>query len=195
MGEAAIGLIGVIVGALISGAATFLLARRQEARQAQAAARLLEAELRSTAGDLLLLRASLQVEDNYADLRSQLRLPQQPAWKEHKPLLATVLTPSEWYAVASAYESIDSLRAASSREELFVRGGRAVFHDALREVLLELTDTVQAGAAAVSRLAGNPDPQPKPPAFRDALIRLVRTTDAERNEGHPQPHPCGPDPV
>ena len=187
MGEAVIGLIGVVVGALLSGSATFLMARRQEARQAQAAARLLEAELRSAAGDLILLRASLQVANNYADLRGQLRLPPQPAWKEHKPLLAVVLTPSEWYAVAAAYESIDSLRAASSRDEFFINDGRAVYHEAIRELLLELAETVQAGAAAVSRLAGNPSPQPKAPALRDAFIRILHTTDPERDVDNRQP--------
>jgi hypothetical protein len=177
MGQAVIGLIGVIVGALISGTGTFLLARRQEARQARAAARLLEVELRAVAADLHLLRESLQASDSHGDLRSGLRLPPQPAWTEHKPLLAAVLTASEWYAVAAAYESIDSLRAASSKDELFIKGGRDVFHEAVRELLLDLAEKVQAGAAAVSRLAGNPQPQPQAPAIREALIKLLRTTD------------------
>jgi hypothetical protein len=53
MGQAVIGLIGVIIGGLLSGTATFLLARQQEALQAQVAARILEAELRSTARSVL----------------------------------------------------------------------------------------------------------------------------------------------
>lgn len=52
MAAAAIGFVGVIVGALMSGFATFFMARRTERRQARAAARLLEVELRDVAGRL-----------------------------------------------------------------------------------------------------------------------------------------------
>jgi hypothetical protein len=172
MESAVIGLIGVVVGALLSGTTTFIMAQRAEARQARAAARLLEAELRSVAEDLNLLTAAL-TDDNVADLRALLRLPPQRAWDAHKPLLAAVLTSPEWYAVAAAYESLDYLRVASSIDDYFSDDGRRV-HDLIRFLLKELASRVQAGASAVSRLAGNPQPQAQTEPIRAMFLRELR---------------------
>jgi hypothetical protein len=49
MGAAVVGLVGVVIGGLVSGGATFVMARRQEQRKARMAARLLEDELRGYA--------------------------------------------------------------------------------------------------------------------------------------------------
>jgi hypothetical protein len=182
MGSAVVGLVGVIVGALLSGSTAFLMARRGEAQQARAAARLLEAELRSVAGNLHLLIASLKVTDNYADLRELLRLPPQTAWDGHKPLLAATLGATEWYAVAAAYESIDTLRAASATDGLFLDEGRRVVHTAIRDLLVDLANNVQAGAAALSRLAGNPHPETESPALREALVNWLRAEDMGSND-------------
>lgn len=152
MGPAIIGLIGVFIGALLSGTATFIMARRAEARQARAAARLLETELRTVAGDLYQLTTALKYPDDYADWRTMLRLPPQRAWDAHKALLATVLTSPEWYAVATAYESLDALRAAGSLSDLFVDEGRRISHADIRDLFIDLVDQVQAGASAVSGL-------------------------------------------
>src|SRR5690349_24072121 len=111
MAPAIVGLVGVIVGAMLSGALTLLTTRRSDKRQARAAGRLLESELRSIAQQLLLMRndlarqAGLRMKESRTILRELFRLPPTVAWETHKSLLASLLTTAEWYAVAKAYES------------------------------------------------------------------------------------------
>jgi hypothetical protein len=175
MGAALVGFVGVVVGVVLSGTMTMLIARRAEQRQACAAARLLETELRSIASSLTLLVAALKVSDNYSDIRGQLHLPPLQGWETHKALLAAVLPPQEWYAVAAACEAVDSLRAAASRNEFFVNSGRQVTHAAIGDLLVDLANDVMSGAAAVSKRAGNSSPHPPPLLMRDALIRMLRS--------------------
>jgi hypothetical protein len=85
MGPAIIGLVGVVVGALVSGAASFLMARRGEQQQARAAARLLESELTTVGSRLRVLNAGLERgSDNLTDLRPLVRFPPQEAWQTHR---------------------------------------------------------------------------------------------------------------
>src|SRR5205814_1069295 len=107
MAPAIVGLVGVIIGAMLSGALTLLTARRSDKRQARAAGRLLESELRSIAQQLLLMRNDLRMKESPTVLRELFRLPPTVAWEAHKSLLASLLTTAEWYAVAKAYESVE----------------------------------------------------------------------------------------
>ena len=169
MGPALVGLVGVIVGALVSGGATYMMARRADARQARAAARLLEAELQAVVEQLGELGQAIAFRDEFArraedeserdeisnawDLKSMLRIPQPRLWEKHKSLLADVLSAADWYALAKAYQSIDDLRVISSSERWFTAQGEFIHH-AIEEVVTDLGNEIQAGATAVSRLAG-----------------------------------------
>jgi hypothetical protein len=170
MGPAIIGLIGVIIGAMLSGSLTLLTKRRSDRQQARAAARLLESELRSVTQDLYLLGDSL-VADTAIDPQVFLNLPPTTSWDTYRSSLAALLTNDEWYAVATAYESIEALRGAANPR--FFYEGRPI-HMLVGEFLQELVANVQAGTVAVSRLAGNPNRQPVPPAIRDYLKRATK---------------------
>jgi len=169
-------MIGVIIGALLSGSLSLLTARRSDKQQARGVARLLESELRSVAQDLYLAQLALQMRDNSTDLRTLFHLSPTTAWDAHRSLLASLLTTEEWYAVARAYESIDLLRGAASTNSLYVNEGRRLYHTAIAEVLIDLIAHVQAGAGAVSRLAGNPNPDPSPPVLRDYLAKAMKAS-------------------
>jgi hypothetical protein len=194
VGSALIGLIGVAIGALLSGLATFLLARRAEKQQARAAARLLEAELRQIIGRLDLLTSNPIVDGRpprhlpklgLVALCDILSAPKPQLWDEHKAILAAVLSIDDWYAVATAYESIDALRgAAVEPENLLFESGlprHALFEDLLTELALE----AQAGADAVTRLAGGPRQPSAHPTIRDQLVASLRERSHEVGGGQP----------
>ena len=174
MGPAIVGLVGVIIGAMLSGTLTVLMARRSEKHEAHAAARLLEAELRSIAQRLVLVRDGLRRKEPSIDLPEVISLPPTVAWEAHKSLLASLLTTADWYAVATAYESVQILRGISKSDSLFVSEGRIPAHEVVTKFLMELITAIQAGAEAASRLAGNPDPNPQHPAYRHLSENVQR---------------------
>ena len=166
MGEAFIGLIGVIVGALLSGVIAWWQARRASVSERRAAARLVEAELRVAAGRLQWLRTTLMPdalgEVTPADRREALALladgPAPTAWPEHRHLLAKTLNADDWYAVAQAYEALETLRSpvtadASTQARKGVDFPR--LSEAMDGYMLALWgQKVLDGAKAVSALAG-----------------------------------------
>jgi hypothetical protein len=100
-------------------------------------------------------------------------------WDDHKALLAATLRSSEWYAVAGAYQSLEVLRAASQSTELLFTEDGHVYHTAIADLLVELAGDVQAGAKAVSRLAGNPDPDEVRTTLQGHLARALRERATE----------------
>jgi hypothetical protein len=94
-----IGLVGVIVGALLSGGATWVMTARTEKRKARAAARLLEGELLrvNQALDELLdtsrQKTTVSVRRVFADfwIEGTLKGLTLDRWFEHQSLLAEVL--------------------------------------------------------------------------------------------------------
>jgi hypothetical protein len=187
MGPALVGLLGVVVGVLLSGTATFVIARRSERRQACAAARLLEAELRVVAGRLDLLNyepdASSAVsgpQPRYEDVRAILGIPRPRLWDEHKAVLATALNADDWYAIAGAYESIDILRGAASMKKMWFGGeDDRVTIPQVGDVLVDLARNVRLGIAAVSAVAGTRNPDQRGDPFREHLIGLMREQATE----------------
>jgi hypothetical protein len=187
MGVALVGLLGVVVGAIISGGATYVMARRSEATQARTGARLLETELRTIAGSLgLLLREPLVPGDStdaltQDDLRAAIAVPAPRLWHEYRAVLAGVLSSEEWYAVSRAYENIELLRTAATSGVLFTEKGQP-YHVRIAELLVEMARDVAAGAQAVAARAGNPEPEaPVPTTLRDFLVvTLKRKTNVDR---------------
>src|SRR5215207_675291 len=96
MTAAIFGLIGVMVGAAITGGTTYVLQVRAEQREIRAAARLMLQELTNT-GDAI--RYAIKLND-----REFLRgATSEDEWKRHHLLLARHLSDEEWDAVALAY--------------------------------------------------------------------------------------------
>jgi len=129
MTEAAFGLAGVVVGALLSGVMTYALERRREQRLVRAAARLLEQELEPFVGPLYELRASflMDSQERYERVARQVEEFTLALWEKHRESLASSLAIGEWYSVMFAYVSLDGLRRtlagvpfaeARSREEI-----------------------------------------------------------------------------
>ena len=108
MAEAIFGLIGVIVGAIITGGGTLYIERRREMREIKLAKRLVADELRSIHADLLLLiehetTPRPQVEDLYGTFLAT------TLWYEHKSVLADdrALSEEKWFLLS---ERVDSVR-------------------------------------------------------------------------------------
>jgi hypothetical protein len=173
MGQAVIGLVGVVVGALLSGGATYLMAKRAEANKARAAARLLEAELRPIAQGLdVLYRALERSGTKHVRVGQVVRhLPDSSRlWNEHKSLLAEVLDDADWYALASAYESIDIINRFS---ELLPSNSNSDTESVSRALLMHASLLVDMGVQAVSHLAGREAGSPRAERAQVNLDALV----------------------
>jgi hypothetical protein len=103
MAQAIFGLVGVVIGALVSGGVAFAIARRTETRKALASARLVQDEL--TAAYYELAHPNPAV----AGL-SQWR------WVDHQGVLAEALDTQEWTHVTRAYSQIERLKTAALHE-------------------------------------------------------------------------------
>jgi len=103
MTAAIFGLVGVVVGAFINGAANVYFERRSERSNRRSAARLVRSEL--------VRFRSLARE---ADLRPPEELPQlrdiRPVvWESQRSVLARSLTDEDWALVALAYAHVDAV--------------------------------------------------------------------------------------
>jgi hypothetical protein len=95
--EAIFGLVGVIVGALITGGVEYFMRVRDEKAETRAAARLTHAELGHAEGLVAMALDSgkweLVREGSYPDDR----------WRQHEGLFGRLLGGDEWSAVAYGY--------------------------------------------------------------------------------------------
>jgi hypothetical protein len=183
---ALVGVIGVVVGALLSAGGALVLVKRTERRKARAAARLIEDELgsatqalqRLTYGEEAMFHNLPEGSDpGYWALVRLSEVPKTTLWKDNMAVLAEVLNQDQWYAVASAYRSLDALRdTAACREKLFP-GHPHRGHHALNEWLTKWANEVQAGAVAISRLAGGPPPPSPDPWGEGQRLGLQRAID------------------
>jgi hypothetical protein len=103
MTAAIFGLIGVVVGAFINGAATALLQRRSEQSDQRSAARLVAGEL---AGYFMLADAAArQPPENLPQLRKS----EPTVWPSQRAALARSLPSEIWELVTLAYAHVDNL--------------------------------------------------------------------------------------
>ncbi len=105
MTEAIFGLIGVVVGGLISGGLSLILEWRKERVAARVAARLVREDL---------LPVSLMIEDVFGG-RAWLQPPEprsrERSWVEHRSRLATVMEYEDYAAVVQAQIAADRFDA------------------------------------------------------------------------------------
>lgn len=146
MTAAIFGLIGVIVGAVINGAATALLQRRAERSDQRSAARLVRSEL---------VRYWTLADE--AGRRSPEDLPQLHEmtpilWQSYRAVLARALADEDWFLVARAYAHVDALAAVL----VFESDGTLVDwrrYEAQR-LLAAMIPPVKAAAKALGQAAG-----------------------------------------
>jgi hypothetical protein len=103
MGQAIIGLVGVVIGGLLTGGVEFALERRRERRRGQAAARLVHAELSDIDA---YVKASLFRRAWLADPKEVL---QGESWREEKGALAEAPGFDGWYPISGAWGWITQL--------------------------------------------------------------------------------------
>jgi len=184
MGAALIGFVGVLVGGLLSGGATFLMAHRAEKRRARASARLLESELKSVAANVSAFHRDLadaareapMLPSNTREVVFLLPLPSTELWKEHEARLAEVLEPKDWYAVTGAYDRITVLNSVVGVGSEPARG--FVLMSELWDYIDDSLDDMKAGFAAVSRCAGGPGELPEHGPRAYASIGLARARES-----------------
>jgi hypothetical protein len=137
--EAIFGLVGVVVGALVTGGVEFLAERRRESSLRRKAARLVEAELDQAARAL----------ETALDAGRSWNPPSVPSWAEYAPVLADSLDTDDWQVVESAVgmikiEEMGQPDRPPAREE--------VERESLDE---EVHRVIQQAAETLRRLAGD----------------------------------------
>jgi hypothetical protein len=107
------GLLGVIVGGVLSGLVTWRIERFRERQQARAAARLAHVEIGNARSgfDAYAFRPG---PDTMAQLVSLLA---DDVWREQAGVLARVLDPPECLAVSAAYQQIKFFRSPGGDSE------------------------------------------------------------------------------
>jgi hypothetical protein len=137
MTQAAIGLIGVVVGGVITA---FVQQLRPNARRVRAAARLLLEELTAalTYGEGLLKSRSDSTRD---------RTPSNALWLEQRGLLAAELGRPDWTALTDAYRAVEEIESASERTN--------EFSPVEREILESAVQAVREGRDVLDALSGS----------------------------------------
>ena len=99
MTAAVVGLVGVIIGGVLSGGIQWMLQRRSDSRSAMSAARLVKYELGK-------YQELLKFQIGIRNWQTHLWFP--PAqWREHQSILSAACTRSEWLLVTTAYMGIE----------------------------------------------------------------------------------------
>ena len=142
VGQALIGLLGVVVGAVITGGAGYLMARRAERRARRAALRLIAHEITNL--DVQMQPPSSFIADSAVrlDVLSSFSL---DLWTQHRQELAESLDDDDWTAISNAYSVL----------ELFKSWGEELTIDRITPDRLAI---FRDGAAAMRHAAGVSDP-------------------------------------
>jgi hypothetical protein len=154
--QAIFGLVGVVVGAVISGGVAFFMERRRDRQKARASARLLEEELEPFVGALYQLRASLLKENEAA---FQVFIGQWNSftldlWTSRREALATTLAIEEWYSVMYAYVALGKLK----RELGGLDFGTAQADEDLRGTVQSAESAVISAVETLGQLGGRGTP-------------------------------------
>ena len=126
MDAALVALVGVIVGAAISPAVNWLMARRREHRESRTAVRLLCMDLHK----VLAVTEPVRVTGSWGDERGQLPT---RAFDSHESILARDLSPELWKATEGSV--LGTLRLDGIRQSLLAEGREATeaeMRDAVR---------------------------------------------------------------
>ena len=132
MAQAIFGLIGVVIGAAVTGAVEWWRTRRESEIKGRAAARLVREEL---AGLTIALEVAADLESDARvaeSVRSEIErgIYDALAWQEQRALLAELLTDDAWRLVTHAYYMVSLFRQyADSDDEQMANHVRSVLKE------------------------------------------------------------------
>jgi hypothetical protein len=144
--QAIFGLLGVVVGAAVSGGVTLYLEWARERAVARGAARILQGDLANT---------EAQIDEALGrDLRwpGQFRL-RTARWYEYQPIMARRLREYEWYAVDSAFDFLEGINQFDQWLRADKQDKRVPLDDQGRMQLELGRRLAQAGRAHLDRAA------------------------------------------
>jgi len=115
MTAAIFGLLGVVVGGLLTGGVDYFMARRREQAELRQSTRLVADELHSLwlVVDLILERGQL-LPARLPGEDTELLFPTS-SWHAHKAVLARALRQKEWIALATVYAAVENMRPVMLR--------------------------------------------------------------------------------
>jgi hypothetical protein len=152
---AAIGLVGVVLGAVIAAGIPFLLERRRERQTVRAAVRLVALDLGAA---IMGVQESLEQGEWWSFYEGRGGLVYE-AWQETKGLLAATMEPTDWWMLVAAEVTVRDLNSRAEEAGLLVEAGvrsTAALTDSDRDDLTEALRELQEVEAGIrSRL----DPQ------------------------------------
>jgi len=148
MTAAIFGLLGVIVGAVINGAATALLQRRVERSEKRSAARLVRGEL------IRFWTLAREAAQRSPEHLPQLRDTAPIVWQSYRAVLARALADEDWIVVARAYAHVDAVAAVL----VFERDGTLEDRRTreAQRLLAAMIEPLAEAAVALRRATGDP---------------------------------------
>lgn len=108
MSDAIFGLVGVVIGGLLTGALQVFQQRRSDRAEARAVARLLSAEL----SEQLQYLDALVNQDPAVSKQA----PTISAWPEYRAAMARLLDDRTWQAVAGAYVELSRMNSSQAMD-------------------------------------------------------------------------------
>jgi len=108
LSDAIFGLVGVVIGGLLTGALQVFQQRRSDRAEARAAARLLSAEL----SEQLQYLDALVKQD--PAVRGNEHAPTISAWPKYRAAMARLLDDRTWQAVAGAYVELSRMNSSQA---------------------------------------------------------------------------------
>ncbi len=149
------GFLGVIVGALASGASTWFFTHRRERHEKRVAARLVRE-------DLILAGSTLETVLQ-SGWQPEFALPLE-YWREHRSVLAGSLPRERWEEVAIAMGSVERIEVMLAS----IGGENAIEADDIpddgREIIEETVKYVKSANEALYEVEVGPRPQSEPAA-------------------------------
>lgn len=145
MSSAIIGLLGVVVGAIITTGTQIWLERQKTNVGARRAKRLVYHELMQSCTALHIL-ADEQVEPNVIRLALDQLLPK-VVWDEYRPDLAGTLNDTDWQTLLNAYSMLEVLRKLLQTHGIL--GSQAP--DAPEEAMTSLRATMKTSASNIEK--------------------------------------------
>jgi hypothetical protein len=180
MSAAAFGLIGVVIGAFVTGGVAFFLEWRRERAAVRAGLRLVGEELKDMLGEVrvMLEAGAWGPPDVRQGLGTRISHEQ---WDRHRDVLAAHLSPDDWREIAGARDTERTLHARFEQVKADEDPTFMIFDDFDRSSLEGGVVRLQKIVKRVAILLNEPPPaewKARKPRTRDEVIRRRRPKQA-----------------